>query len=507
MNILSKLASLLVAAVAVVLLLPTSAEAFCGFYVDGAGSEMFADATQVTLMREDTKTVLSMQNRYDGPPEDFALVIPVPVVLEEENVKTLKEDVFERVDLLTSPRLVEYFEKDPCEPEYDYAGENDANGANEDSATDDNDDVTVESQFKVGEYDISVLSTEDSTAMEDWLISNDYNIPDGAAPYFEPYVQDDMYFFVAQVDPGEVVFEDDQAVLSPLRFHYDSDDFSLPVRLGMINSRGEQDLIVNVLARDQRYELANYDNVTIPTNLEVTEEVADDFSTFYRALFAQTVEDNPGAAVTEYAWSASKCDPCPGPVQWGLPADDVETLGADVVPGDDLATSNDWVITRLHLRYGADDVGEDLIFEEADPIVGGREMTNEDGELESGAESASFNAFQGRYIIRHLWDEPIECDDPEFGRWGGPSGSENPSTSQAPGPNTSGEDVFGDGDDVDVDSLIVDHIDPHDPDARAERTGREQTGGCAAAPSGAVPVGALLVFFSALGLIVARRRR
>jgi hypothetical protein len=69
--------------------LPAAAHAFCGFYVAGGGASLFNDATQVVLMREGTKTVLSMQNNYRGPPENFAMVIPVPIVLQKENVKTL----------------------------------------------------------------------------------------------------------------------------------------------------------------------------------------------------------------------------------------------------------------------------------------------------------------------------------------------------------------------------------------------------------------------------------
>ncbi|HRI70632.1 MAG TPA: DUF2330 domain-containing protein, partial [Polyangium sp.] len=65
-----------------------SAEAFCGFYVAGADEKLFNNATTVVLMREGTRTVLSMQNNYQGPPENFAMVVPVPVVLQQENVKT-----------------------------------------------------------------------------------------------------------------------------------------------------------------------------------------------------------------------------------------------------------------------------------------------------------------------------------------------------------------------------------------------------------------------------------
>src|SRR5262252_10481539 len=91
-----------------------AAHAFCGFYVSGSGEKMFNDATNVVLMRQGTRTVLSMQNDYKGPLEDFAMVVPVPVVLKEADVKTLDKGVFERVDSLGSPRLVEYWEQDPC---------------------------------------------------------------------------------------------------------------------------------------------------------------------------------------------------------------------------------------------------------------------------------------------------------------------------------------------------------------------------------------------------------
>src|SRR6202158_3809742 len=99
---------------AIVLLSARIASAFCGFYVAGADAKLFNNATQVVLMREGTRTVLSLQNNYQGPPENFAMVVPVPVVLQKENVKTLPREVFAHVDQLAAPRLVEYWEQDPC---------------------------------------------------------------------------------------------------------------------------------------------------------------------------------------------------------------------------------------------------------------------------------------------------------------------------------------------------------------------------------------------------------
>jgi MYXO-CTERM domain-containing protein len=552
----SRLGSWLSTLMLAMLMLPSPSHAFCGFYVASADGPLFNEATMVVLLREGNTTVLSMQNDYRGPPESFAMVIPVPVVLQEENVRTLPRDVFERVDRLASPRLVEYWEGDPCAPEPDYfemAGlglrgfGRGGGGAGE--GTIGLGQVVVEARFEVGEYEIVILSADDSTALDSWLRDNGYRIPQGAGPVLRPYVEAGMKFFVARVNVSRVRFESGRAVLSPLRFHYDSPDFSLPVRLGLLSSGGTQDLIVHILARNQRYEVANYGNVTIPTNLDVSDDVRTRFGEFYAALFDRTIERHPRAVVTEYAWQATGCDPCPGPV---LSPEDLATLGADVAvpgasppggPGSQRASQvrlgvatvqgalapevihrvaqrhinevrfcheqqlafqpglsgrvetrfvisaagtvqtsmiasstlaqprvemciaqatrrwsfpasdgvasvtlpfiltavagdpsfstfgfgapspyQSFVLTRLHYRYGRDDLGEDLVFRAAPPIVGGREFPSENGSIEQGARPADANNFQGRYIIRHAWQGAIACDNPIRGRWGGPPG-------------------------------------------------------------------------------------
>ncbi|KIG16627.1 hypothetical protein DB30_04246 [Enhygromyxa salina] len=549
------------------LLVPTKTQAFCGFYVAGADAKLLNNATVVVLMRDGTRTVLSMQNDYQGPPEAFALVIPVPVVLKEADVKTLRPELFDRVDQLAAPRLVEYWEEDPCIPDSGTIGLGNIGtigkgggggsgyGLGSGSST-----VTVEAEFAVGEYEIVILSATESSGLDDWLRENGYNIPAGAEPLLRPYVQQDMKFFVAKVNPKKVTFAGNgRAKLSPLRFHYDSKDFTLPVRLGLINapdpaSGGKQDLLVHVLAPGTRYQVANYPNATIPTNLNVKAAVKDRFGDFYVSLFDHTLEQNPGAVVTEYAWGAGSCDPCPGP-EAALTQQELLELGGDVIssgsstPGATRSTgslprvvvepprvggpldkdvirrivrahmnevsscynaglaknpslagrvvvdfvvdgqglvstakvsdttlgdatvgqciaqavkrwkfpkprggglvtvsypfvlapsvgsprasgpagggrgssASTFVLTRLHARYDASSLAEDLVFEAAPAITGGRETP---GQLGRGATliQGGLNSFQARYAIRHEWAGDIECSDPVRGRWGGPSG-------------------------------------------------------------------------------------
>ena len=423
--------ALIAGAALAVLAAPSAAHAFCGFYVSGADARLFNNATQVVMMRAGTRTVLSMQNNYQGPTEDFAMVVPVPVVLQKENVKTLPREVFDHVDQLSAPRLVEYWEQDPCavRNEDDEAGGTGTRRALEEGRMGDKKEdlgVKIEAKFTVGEYQIVILSARDSTGLDTWLRREKYKIPAGAAPYLKPYVEAGSKFFVAKVDARKVKFENGQAMLSPLRFHFDSAEFALPIRLGMMNSAGTQDLIVSILA-DSRYEVANYKNVTIPTNLDVKEEARERFGEFYAALFDRTIEKNPGAVVTEYAWDAGSCDPCPTPA---LDPSELAVLGADVLaaPGKLAGKGRRapppilprFVLTRLHARYSKDGINEDLVFKTAHAIAGGRESRGEDGKLEERSVESEMNNFQARYAIRHEWTGPIACANPTRGIWGGP---------------------------------------------------------------------------------------
>jgi hypothetical protein len=277
--------------------------------------------------------------------------------------------------------------------------------------------VKIEARFDVAEYKILILSATDSAGLETWLHQNHYQIPPGAEPLLRPYVEGGSKFFVAKVDPKKVVMQDGHAALSPLRFHYDSDEFALPIRLGMANSSGKQDLIVNIISADKRYEVANYRNVFIPTNFDVRPEVKTRFAEFYAALFDKTVEANPGAVITEYAWTAVPnyhCDPC---TDADISNPDLMTLGGDIVGG--AIAQGSFVLTRLHARYGKADLRDDLRFREAKPVTGGREQWSRSG-IEYGAVPSQQNYFQARYAIRHAWTGPIRCQNPVRNVWGGP---------------------------------------------------------------------------------------
>jgi hypothetical protein len=397
-------------------------EAFCGFFVSGSDQKLTNTASQVVLMRKGNRTVMTLSNTYQGPPTDFAMVVPVPVVLKKDQVKTLSPQIFEHIEQLTAPRLVEYWEQDPC-AQMDANAEDKAIGAGfaRPTATahaaakkDETYHVTIEAQFTRGEYEIVILSADDSQGLDGWLRHNGYNIPAGAAEAMRPYVQAEQKFFVAKVDVKKVKLDAHQkAVLSPLQFSFESPELRLPVRLGLLNAGAAQDLLVYVLSPSKRFEVANYKNVFIPTNLELRSSAKAVFHAFYAELFDATLrKENDRAVVTEYAWDTSSCDPCAAPP---LEPSELNTLGASRVGG----AQSQWVVTRLHTRYSKDSLSEDLIFRAATPIVGGRADAADGGGPQT-AMRESINNFQGRYIVRHAWRKAIACENPQRGIWGGP---------------------------------------------------------------------------------------
>ncbi len=150
---------------------PLSAHAFCGFYVAKADTKLFNKASQVVLVRNDDKTVLTMVNDFKGEPKEFAIVIPVPTFITKEQIHVADKAVIEHLDAYTAPRLVEYFDENPCEmrkmrERMPMAAAPMEDGVGSSLARAKSLGVKIEAQYTVGEYDILILSAKESGGLE-----------------------------------------------------------------------------------------------------------------------------------------------------------------------------------------------------------------------------------------------------------------------------------------------------------------------------------------------------
>jgi len=366
------------------------AAAFCGFYVAKADAKLFNKTSKVVLARDGNKTAITMASDYEGEPREFALVVPVPTFIERKQIGVVEMKTIDHLDAYTAPRLVEYYDEDPCAPTPRVAAVPMAASAPrpvpkaEDRASH---GVTVEASYDVGEYDVQILSATQSNGLVDWLTENGYRIPAGANGVLASYIKQNMHFFVAKVNLDRMQ-QIGRGYLRPLQVRYESAKFMLPLRLGTVNANGPQDLIIYALSRNGRVETTNYRTVKLPSALNVPLYVKDDFGKVYKAAFDRAVQEEDMRVVfTEYAWDMSWCDPCAGTP---MTANELVELGARWVAPDAssrFAAGANAFVTRLHVRYDAAHFPEDLALME----------THDRGN------------YQVRYVLNHPWHGYATC--------------------------------------------------------------------------------------------------
>ncbi|MGC4100662.1 hypothetical protein [Ferruginibacter sp.] len=177
----------------------------------------------------------------------------------------------------------------------------------------------------------------------------------------------------------------------------------LPIRLGMANSDGDQDLVVYAFTRKGRIECTNYRNVNIATDKNVPLFVQKNFGAFYNNLFNhQWNNEDKSVAFLEYAWDVSPqnfyhCDPCiaTAPSQQDLVQSGVWWLNgkdwsdySDVDNDEQDNVSKNVHFTRLHFRYNRRSFAQDLMFQV----------------------TPNTETFQARYIITHPATGDLSCD-------------------------------------------------------------------------------------------------
>ncbi|WP_425145490.1 DUF2330 domain-containing protein [Deinococcus sp.] len=382
--------------------LVSSAAAFCGFFVAKGDSKIFNRSNQVIIARDGNHSVFTMMNDYQGDVKDFARIVPIPVVPKREDIRIGDPSIIKKLDAYSAPRLVEYFDEDPCAP----AMLEDAMPAPASTAAPSSSQaranalgVKIEASYQVGEYDITILSAAQQSGLATYLRGEGYKLPPGADAMLGGYIKGGMKFFVVRVNLARFD-KSGGGFLNPIVLSYTSEKFMLPIRLGTLNSPGEQDLTVYLLSPYGRVETSNYRTASVPTDQEVPMLIKDQFASFYRHVFRRAYErQGKSVAFMEYAWNTNSCDPCAGEPPT---SDDLKAAGvfwnqsqgygnpvplpaAGETPRDQLKPV---FLTRLHVRYTAATFPEDLHFKLTD----------------------NTQTFQGRYVLRHPYTGQGKCE-------------------------------------------------------------------------------------------------
>jgi hypothetical protein len=445
-----------------------------GFIAGKGDAPRVSNSTQVVLLEKGDYTVVTVWADYEGPLDHFAVVLPVPADVELGEVKTLKRDAVDHLDEISAPRFHEFWEKDPCEPgetEQEWERDLSVKGSAANFLGAGMPDVSggqrlppemlldFDPQFKDGEYTFSLVPDGQST--QAYLQTKGLSMPAGAKQRLGKYASGGMKLLVADVNASKVELGGARrALLSPIRFET-RQPYVIPSTLGLANSAGQQELVIYVLHPDKRFEVKNYGNVYPPTNVIVDMAVKERMGEFYAGVHDALLAKDPKSFLVEYAWPTIKhCgEPCPNAP---MAIHELLSLGVDVVEREvpkaernpkpppltdeekaqlkaadkptrkrleeqrretvrrrGVLDRNGYVITRLHHRYDASGLPDDVEVQPAAAVEGGIALpTGPDADAPSQVEAAEDNRLQIRYSAIHPSKKVIQCDNPTRYRWG-----------------------------------------------------------------------------------------
>jgi len=458
----------------------SGAAAFPGFMA-GKTKAPVVHATDVVIMKKGASTVVSVMPDYQGPLEPFVVVLAAPADVTADHVVTLKREFIDHANQMSAPRFHEFWEQDPCDPgppeqEWQrdlrvsgsgFLGAGPSSGGEKKVAPELSLDTTP--KVKDGEYKVSVLAAGASPIA--WLKEHGYAVPPGAEQAVQPYVSQGLVFVMAEVDTKRIeLVGGDRAQLSPIRYFTDQPWDTLPSRLGLVNKPADdkQELTIYALDSANRYEVANYENVTAPTNIEVDFDVKERMGEFYNSLYDAILTKHPTAFLREYAWPADGCgEPC-ATVPYEL--SELLSLGGDVFEravseeeknpkppeltddqkaadkemlkplkpkerkqrikelGEDrqrvavvkaLVARNKYILSRLHYRYDDKTLAQDpKLVGKGDGLAGGTALPKGEKREADMAVTSGKNRLQTRFNNFHNWKPVIHCGEPDRWKWG-----------------------------------------------------------------------------------------
>lgn len=360
----------------------------------------YSPTAAVVMVRDGRRTVLTIEAAYQGPAVELSMVVPIPSAIDRDSVRTITGTAFRRLDARTAPRVRHVWPR--CRPrpmrmmEAASADGLGSGGGGRASVAPTPEELGIEirDEWPVAEYDVTLLDARESTGLLTFLRQRNLDLPERATTMLRGYIETGHRFVLLQVDPSRAQRLGESMMLSPIQIEYDADELVVPVRLGTLNSPGEQELLLYVLSPEGRFTVANRPNVEAPTDLRMRPSARGAFAELYNAVTDEIFRRTPGAAVAEYAHVVGRA----GHVRFA----DVRPFGATAAPNvsgrSASADGRRWTVSRIRHRYGTD-LHDDLMLQRATTPL---RMTRRwrDDSLNTRA-AAGQSGFQVQYVVEH----------------------------------------------------------------------------------------------------------
>ncbi len=205
------------------------------------------EPTQKAIIVHDAgREDLLLQVKYEGPPEEFGWLIPVPSLpkVEKGSMKCFYElSRFTQKQLGSTVATL---------------------SAGRSKGEDEN--VKVIETKTVGAYEIAVLSAKNAGSLEQWLKTHGFSLPEDKSGIIESYLKKQWYFIAVRVGAMELSVPEKQNLqrklatgeLHPLQISFPSEKCIFPLKISALNGKPSE-VSLYIIARELLVEKAIFD--------------------------------------------------------------------------------------------------------------------------------------------------------------------------------------------------------------------------------------------------------
>lgn len=360
---------------AVLCLISNAAFAFVGLYATRDGSEVTSSNSKVVIAHKNKKTILTLTSDFDTSATEFALIIPVPSTIKTANVRSVDYELIHKLEIYTSPRLIEYIDYDPCNTD---SMKRPPIVTTQSFTTIDMDKaIPLKSRIHktIAPHNVIVLTSKESIGINLFLKKHGYKLPEKYLGTLE-YAAARMKFVVIELKKDA---DNNAKWLKPIQIEYDeneeeydsygSDILSLPT-IGSLNSSGNQKHNMLLFALSSQGEILshNYQTKDMPGNIDLPVTSISEFTKFYTDFTDKIFDAHPGIIRKEYSWPMGACKPC---TSEPLSIDELSKLGTFWyhLPEEGkfglVAPFSAIYVTRLHAQYDYSNIIDNLTLKES----------------------------------------------------------------------------------------------------------------------------------------------
>lgn len=251
-------------------------------------SQLAQNAERIIFTDNGDGTISAIiQIQYTGYEEEFSWILPIPEAIPAEAIEVPEtaQNAFQALELGTQP-IYRNPKRPLCMAEFELP----SRGVGSEGAAG---GVDVFSSGTVGPYAFDVISSEDPTALIDWLRGNRYQVTAEMEPLINVYVQEGMHFLAMQLAP-EAGTQD----IQPIKITFHAERPMIPIRIAAVAAQPNTNILVWFFAPAQ----------AVPANYATMQIAAEELTFYsenshnYHTLLQQRADEFQGRAfITEYA--------------------------------------------------------------------------------------------------------------------------------------------------------------------------------------------------------------